>query len=306
MNSARDRRPATQAQNAHTRPRNPLRACRRPQVPNKKLYLITTDTHRYNNTNRKKYTAIASIENPANTNSWADKPMLFMPLTFPKSGLCFAEPPEQLTACPDEVQLIEPPRAPPVAALLRNAYGEAYFTDFGIPATVTNAVKKEVRRFKVSSDSTEPAKQLRVLLLKQYPSLRLPKKLKVYRLHDYVKALKRLKVKPKEFPTCYRKYLKHANEYFLKGEGEKDEHGIAARIASLFPGVSAELILECQKKSDYNLKSASVSGGSIHEKGKAISDALKALAIDYQHRPVNDSITEKVRIIDECHEYIYA
>ena len=156
------------------------------QVDNKKLYLIPDTTESNSANNSIKYAVTTTVDTKFNyshyshctrniiTNSWLDQPMLFIPLSFPKSGLRFAEPPEQLTACPQEVQLSKQPRAPPVAALLRNAYGDVYITDFGIPATVTNAVKK-VRRLKVSSDSTEPAKQLRVLLLKQYPSLRLPK-----------------------------------------------------------------------------------------------------------------------------------
>ena len=95
-----------------------------------------------------------------------------------------------------------------------------------------------------------------------------------------------------------------ANEYFSKRKIEqKEEIGIAERIASLFPGVPAALILQCQQKSGYNLKNAGISGGSIHQKVKDLSDALKALAIYYQFlHPVIDAITGKVQIIDECHD----
>ena len=42
-------------------------------------------------------------------------------------------------------------------------------------------------------------------------------------------------------------------------------------------------------------KVCGVSGVSVHEKVKAISDALKALALDFQHRHPVDSLTEEVK-----------
>ena len=261
-------------------------------MPNSKLYLLW-DSH------RKKY-VVFDCENNTHIklNPWLFRPMLLVPLSFPKSGTTFKPPQEQLTACPDEAQVIKPKsKRPPIAVLFRDPYGDAYVCGFGLNDAVTKSIKREARSLKINSVSVDVAKKkLRALLVRQYPKQLFPKKLQLYLLDDYVSILKQLK--RGELPTSYVKYFTDASSHF--SNHELTETDIAERVASLFVNVKASLIIECEQKTDYNLKCAGVSGVSVHEKVKAISDALKALALDYQHRHPVDSLTE-VKIIVECH-----
>ena len=121
----------------------PIRSCRI-QVDNKKLYLIPDTTKSNSANNSIKYATTTADTNSINyshctrnirANSWLDQPMLFIPLSFPKSGLRFAEPPEQSTPHPQEVQIIETnglKRSLPVAALFCDEYAETYVCGFGI------------------------------------------------------------------------------------------------------------------------------------------------------------------------------